>query len=191
VEFERRIGAGFLAVPAAAVGADGGLSVEIPGGLIFIRTEVPAQWTVKAIRVDGADLTDQEIDLGDGGRRQIEIVLTDRLTHVRGRAADKDGRPVANGSIVVFPDDPARWRESRRVVRETRSGRDGQFEFVALPPAEYLVVAVSALPSNAWMDPEVLNRLRPVATHFRLDEGEQRVISLTVSSTPDGLIPAY
>jgi len=192
VEFERRIGAtGFLAVSAPAVRAAGGLSVEIPGGLTFIRTEVPAQWTVKAIRLDGADLTDQEIDLGDGGRRQIEIVLTDRLTHVRGRAADKEGRPVANGSIVVFPDDPARWRESRRVVRETRSGRDGQFEFVALAPAEYLVVAVDALPSNAWMDPEVLNRLRPVATRFRLDEGEQRVISLTLSPTPDGLIPAY
>jgi hypothetical protein len=41
------------------------------------------------------------------------------------------------------------------------------------------------------MDPEVLNRLRPVATRFRLDEGEQRVVSLTLSPTPDGLIPAY
>jgi protocatechuate 3,4-dioxygenase beta subunit len=109
VEFERRIGAmGFTGVPATAVGADGSFSVDIPGGFSFVRTEVPAQWTVKALHVDGGDVTDQEIDLGDGGRRQIEIVLTNHLTRVRGSAVDKSGRPVANGSIVVFPDDPAR-----------------------------------------------------------------------------------
>jgi hypothetical protein len=192
VEFERPMGTGgFLAVSPPAVGADGAFSVEIPGGLVFIRSQLPAQWMVKGIRIDGTDVADHDFDFGDGGRRHLEIILTDRLTRVLGRAADKRARPVVNGSIVVFPDDPAKWRESRRLVRETRSGRDGQFEFVALPPGEYLAVALEALPSNAWMDPEVLARLRSVATHFTLDEGEQRVISLTLSPPPDGLISVH
>ena len=193
VAFERRIGAaGFQTAQGPAISAGGAFSAEIAGGLSFIRvTDVPAEWTVKAIWLDGADAANQEVDLGDGGRRQIEIVLTDRFTSVRGSLVDRRSRPVAHASVVVFPEDPTRWRDSPRVVRETRSGRDGQFEFVALPPADYLVVAVDALPSSAWMDPEVLNRLRPVATRFRLDEGEQRVVSLTLSPTPDGLIPAY
>ena len=191
VDFERSIGAGgFLTVSPPAVGSDGAFSVEIPGGLVFIRSQLPAQWMVKGIRIDGTDVADDDVDFGDGGRRQVEIILTDRLTRVRGRAADKRARPVVNGSIVVFPD-RAGWRETRRLVQETRSGRDGQFEFVALPPGEYFAVALEALPSNAWMDPEVLARLRSVATRFTLDEGEQRVISLTLSPQPDGLIVVH
>ena len=121
--------------------------------------------------------------------RRVEIVLTDRVSEVRGSVVERTGRRVAGGSVIVFVDNSALWGESSRHVRETRSARDGGFEFAGLPPGDYLAVAVEDLPALAWMNPDVLNRLRPQATRFRLDEGEERVVILRPSPAPDGLIP--
>jgi hypothetical protein len=37
--------------------------------------------------------------------------------------------------------------------------------------------------------PELLERLWPQATPFRLDEGEQQVLNLRLARTPPGLLP--
>jgi hypothetical protein len=176
---------------AMRIGPDGAFSIESPGGMSVIRiSELPPNWTVKAVRLEGTDITDQEIDFGEGVR-QVEVVLTDRVSQVRGSVVERTGRPVAGGSVIVFVDNTALWGESSRHVRETRSGRDGQFQVTGLPPADYLAVAVENLPVGAWRNPDVLNRLRPLATRFHLEEGGERVVSLRPSPAPDGLIPAY
>ena len=177
---------------AMRIGSDGGFSIESPGGLSRIRvSELPANWTLKAVRVDGADITDQPVDFGQGTRK-VEIVLTDRVSIVRGNVMDRSGRPMGNVSVVLFADDPTLWEgASSRFVRETRSGRDGGFELKGLPPGDHLAVAIENLRPQAWMNTEVLNRLRSLATRFSLDEGEEHVVSLRVSPPPDELIPAF
>ena len=176
---------------AMRMGPDGVFSIESPGGMSVIRiSELPPNWTVKAVRLEGTDITDQEIDFGEGVR-QVEVVLTDRVSRVRGSVVERTGRRVAGGSVIVFADNSALWGESSRHVRETRSARDGGFEFAGLPPGDYLAVAVENLPPQAWMNTDVLSRLRSLATSFRLDEGEEQVVSLRVSPAPDGLIPVY
>ena len=174
---------------AMRIGTDGAFSIESPGGMSVIRISgLPADWTVKAVRLDGADITDQEVDFGEGVR-QVDIVLTDRVSQLRGSLVERTGRPVAGASVIVFADNSPLWGESSRHVREIRSGRDGQFQISGLPPGDYLGVAVENLPAGAWRNPDVLNRLRPLATRFRLDEGEERVVILRPSPAPDGLIP--
>ncbi len=177
---------------ALRIGSDGVFSIESPGGISVVRvSEMPANWMLKAVRVDGADITDQPVDFGQGTRK-IEIVLTDRVSIVRGNVMDRSGRPMDNVSVVLFADDSSLWEgESSRFVRETRSGRDGGFELTGLPPGDHLAVAIENLPPQAWMNTDVLNRLRPLATRFRLDEGSEHVVSLRVSPAPDGLIPVY
>ena len=176
---------------AMRIGRDGAFSIESPSGISLIRvSELPANWTVKAVRLDGTDITDQQVDFGEGTRK-VEIVLTDRVSIVRGSVIDRSGRPVGNASVVVFADDSTLWvqGESSRFVRETRSGRDGGFELTGLPPGDYLAVAIETLPALAWMNPDVLNRLRPLATRFSLDEGEERVVALRISPAPESLVP--
>jgi len=201
VVFEQRIsgsGQGSVGVIARGangamrIGADGAFSIESPGGMSAIRVSaLPANWTVKAIRLDGDDITDRAVDFGQGNRK-VEIVLTDRVSVVRGNVMDRRGRPMGNVSVVLFADDPTLWEgESSRFVRETRSGRDGGFELTGMPPGDHLAVAIENLPPQAWMNTDVLKLLRPLATRFRLDEGEERAVILRVSPAPDGLIPAY
>ena len=201
VVFEQRIsgsGQGSVGVIARGangamrIGSDGAFSIESPGGMSAIRVSaLPANWTVKAIRLDGDDITDRPVDFGQGTRK-IEIVLTDRVSIVRGTVMDRSGRPMGNVSVVLFADDPTLWEgESSRFVRETRSGRDGGFELTGMPPGDHFAVAIENLPPRAWMNTDVLKLLRPLATRFRLDEGEERAVILRVSPAPDGLIPVY
>jgi Carboxypeptidase regulatory-like domain/Polysaccharide lyase family 4, domain II len=174
---------------AMRIGSDGAFSIESPGGMSVIRvSEVPANWTVKAVRMDDADITDLEVDFGEGVR-QVEIVLTDRVSQLRGSVVERTGRPLAGASVIVFADNSPLWAESSRRVREIRSGRDGQFQITGLPPGDYFGVAVENIPAGAWRNPDVLNRLRPLATQFHLDEGEERVVILRPSPAPDELIP--
>ena len=176
----------------SAVGADGAFSLSTPGGDSSVRVSgLPSGWTLKAVRLEGRDITNETVDFGDGIRRGVEVVLTDRVSGVVGVVSDENGRPAAQSSVVVFADDRTRWATPSRFVRETRANRDGRFEFGDLPPADYLVVALERVPPNAWTDPDVLDRLRSLAIRFELDEGEQQAISLRMAPTPRGLFAVY
>jgi hypothetical protein len=172
-----------------AVQRDGTFSIESPGGSSFVKVaELPSGWTVKAIRLEGADITDQATDFGDGVLRQIEIVLTDKLSGVVGVVTDRNNRVILNHTVMIFPEDTSRWKDPSRFVRTARSLQDGRFEIDDLPPADYFAVAVESLPRNASRDPKVLERLWPLATRFRLLQGERRTLQLKLSPAPNGLL---
>jgi beta-lactamase regulating signal transducer with metallopeptidase domain len=168
---------------------DGTFSTVSPGGASLLKVgSLPSGWTVKAIRLDSGDITDQPTDFGENSRRAVEIVLTNRISDVVGVAVDSNGRIVANHTVVVFPEDTSRWKVPSRFVRATRPRQDGWFHIEDLPPANYLAVAVESLPRNAWTDPRVLDLLWPIATRFRLTEGDRRSLQLKVASLPPGLL---
>jgi hypothetical protein len=183
-DFQRQIGAG-----PPGVQSDGTFTMEIPGGPSSLQVEnLPQNWTVKTIRLDGSDITDRPTDFGDGGRRRVEIALTDRVANVTGRVTDRNGRVVGNYTVVIFPEDKDHWKPPTRFVRGARPLQDGSFRIEALPPGDHLAIAVDSLPQDAWVDPGVLDRLYPLATRFRLSEGEQRTLQLKLSPTPEGLL---
>jgi hypothetical protein len=49
-----------------------------------------------------------------------------------------------------------------------------------LPPARYLAAAVEAVENGEESDPALLERLRPLATGFSLNEGDQRGLNLKI-----------
>ena len=58
----------------------------------------------------------------------------------------------------------------------------------SLPISQYRVVAVTSLPRNAWMDPEVLARLLPDSSPVSLDELGQGTLHLRVVQPPTDLL---
>jgi beta-lactamase regulating signal transducer with metallopeptidase domain len=179
-------------VHGVKVTPEGTFSMESPGGSSYLTLSgLPASWTLKAIRLDGSDITDQATDFGDGVSRHVEIVLTDQVSAVVGVVTDQNYRAILNYTVVVFPEDRDRWGASSRLVRAARPRQDGSYQIDALPPADYVAVAVESLPRNAWTDPHVLERLRPLATAFRLREREQRTVQLKLSPTPKSLLAGY
>jgi hypothetical protein len=168
-----------------AVNADGTFSIDRVVGLTTLNvSELPAEWTVKAIRLDGEDVTEQPTDFADSARRQVEIVLTNRMSTVVGRVADTRGRPVSNYTVVVFPANRDRWVFPSHVVQAVRSKNDGSYDIHGLPAGSYLAAALESLPMNAWNDPDVLELLRGSSAAFQIGDGDQKALNLRLSATP-------
>jgi hypothetical protein len=170
------------------VGADGTFAIDhVLGRSTVDVSALPDGWRVKAVRLDGADITEQPTDFGEGTRRQVEVVLTNQISLLVGRVTDARGQSVSNYAVVVFPDSRDRWMFPSRSVQAARSRNDGSYQIQGLPSGNYLATALVSLPMNAWNDDDVLELLRSSATHFRLEDGDQRALNLRLAATPDSL----
>lgn len=184
---------GFHSAGFGKVSADGTFSMRSGTGRMSLRVSLPPRWFVRSARLDGADVTDLEFELPAGGRRRLEVTVSDRVGRLSGIVTDSEARPVANALIVVFPEDRSRWGKFRlsermRVIRTSFSQQRGRYELDGLPLSSYRVVAVTSLPRNAWTDAEVIERLWPFATSVSLDEARENALDLKVVPAPTDLL---
>jgi carboxypeptidase family protein len=140
---------------------------------------LPGAWAVKAIVVNGSDVTDTKLALAANEQADARIVLTNRLTTLTGTVTT-EGQP-AKAEVVVFAADMSKWSYPSRFVRMVSTDDNGRFRISGLPPAEhYLAVAADYLDDGEHYDPEFLNRIRDAATEFSLDDAETRTVDLKV-----------
>jgi hypothetical protein len=164
----------------ATVSAAGAFLLSPIHGAVRLRVErLPAQWQVQSIEVGGVDVTDAGLELK--GTEQItgaRITLTDRIAELNGTV--KLGAQAAkDATVLIFPDDEARWTFPSRFVRSTRGNDQGNFTVRGLPPGVgYLAAAVSYLEEGDAEDPEFLAGLRDRATSVSLRDGETKTIEL-------------
>jgi hypothetical protein len=144
-----------------------------------LAVTLPDGWIVKAIVHDGRDIADTPIDLKSGETLSgVQVILTDHLTRVAGEVVDENEAAVADGTVVMFAADSAKWFEGSRFVRAVRPDQKGRFQIKGLPPGEYLAVAEVYVEQGIWNDPEYLASLREHAQKVTLADGETRTISL-------------
>jgi hypothetical protein len=132
---------------------------------------LPFGWAVRSIQHNGQDLVDTPIDL-EGGRRiaGVTVVLSKTMPHVRGTLTDASGQPV-EGTVLLFPEDGAKWAEQSRLTRSARPGTDGMFEFSDVIRGDYLVAALEYVRTGDWEDPAFLENLRASARRLRVEDG--------------------
>lgn len=164
------------------------LEMTAASGPVFFKVEAPPGWMVKAIRLDGRDLEDGVAELAPG-RREVEVVVTDRVSGVSGAVVDRRGRPMPNYSVIVFPPEPTRWHVVSPAIREARTDSDGRFQIDRLPPGTYRAVAVPALARMTLESAAVLERLETSSEEIRLAEGQSLVVSIRASAMPAGPAP--
>jgi hypothetical protein len=140
---------------------------------------VPEGWSVKAIVLDGADVTDTRIVPAPNQQSEARIILTDRITHISGTAMVSG--PPAPAEVVVFADDIAKWTYPSRFVRTTTADEKGRFRISGLPGgSRYLAIATSYLDEGEHNDPEFLGRMRDAAVRFDLSDAEDLMLDLKV-----------
>ena len=143
-----------------------------------IRAVVPG-WQVKAIRVNGTDVTDSPLDVGSQGVSGVEIEMTNRLQEVSGVVTDADGKPVPNmRSWSLRRIVPAGSRPFNRYTGTIRPGADGRFKLATLPPGDYYAIALDRSDAIEGQDPEFLEGLTRLATAVSLAPGETRTLDL-------------
>ena len=168
---------GGVAGTAGAV-IDGRFQVPNLFGTFRLQMQgLPAGWSVKAIEVDGIDVTDAPVSF-KSGRPHATVVLTNRETDLNG-IVTRDGKPF-DADVLIFPEDPARWT-AWRFVRSVRADERGTFALKGLPPHDgYLAIATTYLDPDDVLNSDFLALARARATSFSLGEGQSQRLRLTL-----------
>jgi len=179
-------GSGEIVASAGTVGESQRVSdprsVELKGlsGTRIVRVaSLPPGWMLKSVRVNGNDITDAGMDFKAGEAvTGIDVVLTSKLTEVNG-TVKAGSAPAKDYTLVIFSDEPQKWSiPNTRYVAGTRPDQEGRFQVKNLPAGGYYAIAVDYLAQGEWNDPDVLERLKPKATSFSIDEGETKTLAL-------------
>jgi hypothetical protein len=166
----------------ARVEEDGRFTLTgLTGPRVLRVTGLPQEWTLKAVMLGSMEITDAPVEFRSNDPVDgLTIVVTDRVTEVNGRVLVR-GQPTRDYSVVIFPEDEAKWTFPSRFVQSGRPDQQGLFKLRALPPGErYLAVAVDYLENGEAADPEFLSRIRGLATALTLVEGESKALELTL-----------
>lgn len=145
---------------------------------------MPSSWTLKAVLLNGEDVTDTGVEFKGGEDVSgLQVVLTNRTTEVDGTVSDR-GTPVKEYTAIVFADDSTRWGPRTRFIQVGRPDQDGKFKIRGLPPQSYLAIAVESVQEGEWSDPDFLERAKGNATRFALNEGETKTFDLKLAPSP-------
>ena len=169
------------------VARDGSFALTLqPGSMWIGPVNLPPGWMLKAVRSGAADITDVGVDLGSSQEISgITVVVTSRLSSVRGTVRDSQGRTVPNATVFVFARDPRRWRIEERYARPVATGGTGQFELRGLPPGEYLAAALDHFVPMEDDSPDLFDRLQRARTSsLSITESGTVVVNLSVQPLP-------
>jgi hypothetical protein len=170
----------------ARVGDDLTFTVQAAAGLMqLLVIGQPAGFGVRAIRVGGVEVTDSGVEFKPGRDISgLEIELTNRLTVVSGLVSDSRGDTAKDYSVIVFPQDPSRWKARSRYMKAGRPDEDGRFKISGLPPGEYYAIAMDRTDNVAWTEPEFLQSVQAQASIFTLTEAETKTLDLKLRVAP-------
>ena len=166
------------------VGEDGSFQLQVAGvGGALIRTTTTPQWTLKAVTLDGEDVTDTPLDFsGKGAVSGLRIVLTDKLTTVSGRVIDARGKPLTDYAVVIQPEEAKTGVVATRYLRVLRPDQNGGFRVTGLPPGSYAATAVETFEQGRQFVPEVQARLKARGRTFSIDEGGTAALDLSLAT---------
>lgn len=170
---------------SSSVSPDGIFEIKgLSGRRIFRVSNVPAGWVLRAVRLNGTDITDHGVDVRPSEPLTgLEVVLTSRTTDVTGGVKAGSG-PATDYTVVIFSEDPEKWTAPMpRHIASARPNQQGRFQVRNLPAGSYYAIALEYIPQGDWNDPEVLDRLKTRASRFTLGEGDSQILDLTLEGS--------
>ena len=112
----------------------------------------------------------------------LVLTFTDHPSGLGGTVRSPQGAPDSDATVIVFPADPAAWRDggtSPRGLRSARASRNGAYLISSLPPGDYCVIAVNDASAGNWQDPSLLQQLARSAARVSVIDGQRASFDLT------------
>jgi Carboxypeptidase regulatory-like domain len=148
-------------------------------GRHYVRVTGSGVWTLKSVTIAGRDVTDEPIELRSGHDvDNVPIVMTDRSTEIRGTVRDATGTAVGAMAVIAFSTDQQQWQPQSRSIQAVRTGQDGTYRLVGLPPGDYRIIATEDVEQGEWFDPAFLGRVQLLSEKISLTEGEKKTRDL-------------
>jgi hypothetical protein len=152
-------------------------------GPMRLTYPAPSGWYVKAMTIGGLDVTDRTFDFGftDETFSNAEVVLSNAGARIIGSVSDAVRRGATEFVVLAFSTNRADWYTGSRHLKRAVTGESGAFDVDGLPPGEYYVTAIEALPRGDWQSPEALDVLVQRAERVTLSEGQERTMTLALT----------
>ena len=148
----------------------------------------PPGWALKAVRVNGLDVTDAPLPFGtrEQSLDDVEIVLTDRAAEIAG-VVETDRHGMADdAAVVAFASDRTRWHRHSRFVAHADADRSRAFTLRGIGPGEYYVAAIDRRDGidldDRTDDAEFLESLITGAVRVTVAEGERTAVTVRLSA---------
>ena len=140
-------------------------------------------WWLKAVLLDGVNITNVPIDFLAKPSARLEVVFSDRPTAVVGVVHDEAGLPVEGARVVLFSKDASMWAAWSTSVQTGISDENGRFWFVdAMPPGDYRAIALRDNPPSTVAEAvDDLPRLEKFATPIPVGESKVSRVELIIS----------
>ena len=140
-------------------------------------------WYLKAVLLDGQDVTDSGVEFTPGRSYDgLQIIFSKKTTDLSGLVSDDRNKPVLDATVVIFPANKELWTYASRYIRSMRPDTNGRYSIKLLPPLDdYLIIAVRNLEQGQGSDPEFLARAAEEAKRLSLNEGETKTFDVTLS----------
>ena len=172
-----------LNIPSTArVNDDSTFEIKVQPGNHLLRMNPTAGFAnarIKAVRLNGADVTDTGIDFRPNEDVSgLEVELTTQVSDLSGSVTNTRGESVKDYTVVVFARDRQRWGFASRFLGGGRPDQDGKYRVRSLPAGEYYAVALDYVEQGAGTDPEFLERVRDRATEFSMNDAETKTLDL-------------
>jgi hypothetical protein len=136
------------------------------------------EWRVRAVRLDGADVTDAGFDVPSAGINGLVVELSARHADLSGTVVDANGAATRDYVVLIFPQSAEQWTKPNAVF-SARPPVDGPFK-LKVPGGAYYAVALEEFEGVSF-DPDVLAQLRDSAQRLSIADGETRSIVLKLS----------
>jgi hypothetical protein len=170
--------------PNARVDKDGKFSMDgVSAGPHLIRPNGGMRgWVLKAVTINGRDVTDTPIDVRSGQTvSNVAIVFTDKQNEISGTITDQSGTPMPDYTVLAFPTDSTLWRPQARQIMTTRPDQTGKYRIRGLPTGEYFLATVDPAEQGEWFDPGYLEDHRAGAARVNLGDGDVKTQDFRVS----------
>jgi protocatechuate 3,4-dioxygenase beta subunit len=155
--------------------------LRTPPGHYSIRLMGPAgDWFLHAVRLHDLDVTDDGFDVSSSGVADVIVELTNKQSGATGKVLDENGKALRDGWVVIFAQDPQRWKTPSRFVTAARPDLNDVYT-VNVPAGDYFIAAIDDIELGEWNDPELLGSLRERATRVTIPDRERMTIDLRMS----------
>lgn len=171
----------YLDFQSGTVGEDDTFEIGGMVGAVLFGSSPALPWSLKAVSLDGKDITDLGVDAATlGGDARVVVTLTDQSTTVTGTARADGSKPIDDYVVVVLPERPVSGMGAMRYTRLLRSNDTGGFSVRGLPAGDYVAGALAALDAGEEWDPAIQKRVRSQGRPFTLSDGESVTLTLDV-----------
>jgi protocatechuate 3,4-dioxygenase beta subunit len=145
------------------------LSGAAPARYFLQLNGLPQGYYVKAVWLNGQDVTRAPLELTAGGGGQLEITVAKGTGEITGVVADSQGRSLAGVRVSLWPRTPDRSNASGG-IRTATTDQNGALRFANIPPGDYFVSAFEDLPDPGLAQyPDFLTSLAAESTGAKLE----------------------